>query len=345
VALVCGVAGAFGYSYFFGPTRSDDKKSSDKGQDSGKGQEPGNGSAPGKGPATSQSAPSKAELRQAQEAWTTAVKELREARASERAARRAEEDSKAIVDFLKKTLLSAGRSGDGALAEAFWSGGQGKDMTLRKALDGAERQVADAFADRPLAEASVREMLGLGYLNVGDAAQAVKQYERALALREAIQGSNQPDSAACRNQLAVAYRLAGRSDEAARLFDRNPSSPAQASAMAVRGSILLLEKKPDQAERELRESLKICERVQPDDWTTFDTQSSLGEALLDQHKYADAEPLLLSGYRGLKQREDAIPSQEKPRLSKALERLVRLYDSWGKEDEAKKWRKELAAAR
>ena len=98
-----------------------------------------------------------------------------------------------------------------SLAEAFWAGGQGKDVTLRKAVDTAEPQVAAAFADRPLAEASIRELLGMAYLNVGEAARAVKQYERALALREAMHGVNHPDTADCRNKLAVAYRLAGQS--------------------------------------------------------------------------------------------------------------------------------------
>ena len=94
------------------------------------------------------------------------------------------------------------------------------------------------------------------------------------------------------------------------------------------------EKKPAEAELKLRECLTIRQKIQPDDWTTFDTKSMLGEALLDQKKFADAEPLLLSGYEGMKQREDTIPSQEKPRLTKALERLVKLYEAWGKKDEA-----------
>ena len=61
----------------------------------------------------------------------------------------------------------------------------------------------------------------------------------------------------------------------------------------------------------------------------------LGEALLDQKKYADAEPLLLSGYEGMKEREATIPSQDKPRLTKALERLVQALRSLG-QDEAKR---------
>src|SRR6202011_4287306 len=40
-------------------------------------------------------------------------------------------------------------------------------------------------------------------------------------------------------------------------------------------------------------------------------------------------PLLLAGYEGMKAREKTIP-KESPRLTEALERLVQLYDAWGK---------------
>lgn len=129
--------------------------------------------------------------------------------------------------------------------------------------------------------------------------------------------------------------------EAARLFGRNPNSSTRASALAVRGSMLLVQKKPAAAELKLRESLTLRENIQPDAWTTFETKSLLGEALLEQKKYAEAEPLLLSGYQGMKKHEDKIPAREKVRLTKALQRLVRLYEAWGKPEEAARWRKEL----
>ena len=112
--------------------------------------------------------------------WKTALKELHEVQASEAAARRSEKETKAILDFMKRTLLSAGHPGDVSLADAFWAAGQGKDVTLHKAVDVAESKVNETFADRPTAEAAVREMLGLAYLSVGDPTRAVKQYERAL---------------------------------------------------------------------------------------------------------------------------------------------------------------------
>jgi hypothetical protein len=67
----------------------------------------------------------------------------------------------------------------------------------------------------------------------------------------------------------------------------------------------------------------------------------LGGSLLGQQKYADAEPLLLRGYDGMKKREGKIPPQGKLRPTEALERLVQLYDAQGKPDEVAKWRKEL----
>ncbi len=95
----------------------------------------------------------------------------------------------------------------------------------------------------------------------------------------------------------------------------------------------------------LREGLAVREKTQPDAWQTFNTKSLLGGALLGQKKYADAEPLLLAGYEGMKQREKTIPEQGKVRIPEAIERLVQLYEATGKKDDAAKWRKELAAAK
>ena len=233
--------------------------------------------------------------------------------AVEMEARHAAEDNKAVLEFLQNHLLTAGRPGGGSLEAAFWAEGQGKDVTLRSALDSAAARVAASFADRPLAEATVRELLGSAYLQLSQAVLAVKQYELAFALREGVEGIDHPDTAVCRNQLSVAYRLAGRTEEAAQLFDESPS----AVTLAVRGALLLLQHKPAEAELKLRECLAIRQRTMPDDWTTALTKSLLGQALLDQKKFADAEPLLLAAYDGLKKRKEAIPPQERSRISES----------------------------
>jgi hypothetical protein len=77
-------------------------------------------------------------------------------------------------------------------------------------------------------------------------------------------------------------------------------------------------------------------------WTTFNAQSMLGDALNGQKKYAEAEPLLVSGHAGLKQREAKIPTQGKVRLTEAVQRLIDLYTAWDKPNEAAKWQTALA---
>ena len=325
--LVCGVAGAWAYSHFFGSSHTKDAKSLKKEEEAEK-------------QAEARKKESDSRAREAESAWLAAVKELHQAQAAERSARQSEAETKAILDFFQSSLLSAGRTGESTLEEAFSTLGQGKEITHHEALDLTEKRAAAAFTDRPLAEATVREALGRAYMNLGDAKHAVPQYERALALREGLEGPSHADTSGCRNELAVAYRLAGRTTEAARLFAHNPSSPTHASALAVRGATLLLEGNPAEAELKLRESLAVRQKTDPEHWATFDTKSLLGQALADEGKYAEAEPLLLSGYEGLAKHRETIPSHDKPRIAKARERLVQLYEAWGKQDEAARWRKE-----
>jgi hypothetical protein len=84
----------------------------------------------------------------------------------------------------------------------------------------------------------------------------------------------------------------------------------------------------------LRQCLAIREKTEHDNWSTFNTRSQLGGALLGQGKYAEAEPLILSGYERLKSREATNLPQGKRRLPEAAERLVKLYQTWGKPEKA-----------
>src|SRR5688572_22931704 len=64
--------------------------------------------------------------------------------------------------------------------------------------------------------------------------------------------------------------------------------------------------------------------------------------------HADAEPLLLENYTGLRRAASRakVPSQEQQALIRdSVARLVQLYEGWGKPDEAAKWRNESQALR
>jgi lipopolysaccharide biosynthesis regulator YciM len=62
----------------------------------------------------------------------------------------------------------------------------------------------------------------------------------------------------------------------------------------------------------------------------------LGGILVAQKKYPEAEPLLTSGYEGLKQRQERIPPTNKACLKDALQRLTDCYQAMGRKDEAAK---------
>jgi eukaryotic-like serine/threonine-protein kinase len=59
----------------------------------------------------------------------------------------------------------------------------------------------------------------------------------------------------------------------------------------------------------------------------------LGGALLGLTRSAEAEPLLLQGYEGMKQREKSIAPNAKIRILESLDRLIELYAVSNKPDE------------
>jgi Tfp pilus assembly protein PilF len=97
-----------------------------------------------------------------------------------------------------------------------------------------------------------------------------------------------------------------------------------------------------EAEALLREATTGTGNQNAQLWDTFDRQSLLGASLLGQGKYAEAEPLLIAGYEGLKKLSPAISADAN--LPEAGQRLVRLYSAWGKPEKAGEWRLDLAPA-
>jgi hypothetical protein len=90
--------------------------------------------------------------------------------------------------------------------------------------------------------------------------------------------------------------------------------------------------------------LAILAKDSPDEWEMFEAKSMLGAALMGLKMYADAEPLLLAGYEGMKKRESKqLPEDRDLRLREALTWLIQFYVTSGRPDDAAKWRKELEA--
>jgi predicted Zn-dependent protease len=184
--------------------------------------------------------------------------------------------------------------------------------------------------------------LGVNYKDAGRLQEAIPLLEEANRAAKKY-----PELGIFGNALFDAYVTAGKTAEAAKLIDdartRLPKdSPELAGQLSMSALSLLEAKAFTEAEPLLRECLTIREKTQPDVWSTFNAQSMLGGALLGQKKFADAEPLLLKGYEGMKQREKLIPAQADTRLPEALDRLIELYTATNKPDEAKRWQAERA---
>ncbi|GMU81956.1 MAG: hypothetical protein AMXMBFR47_18270 [Planctomycetota bacterium] len=145
-------------------------------------------------------------------------------------------------------------------------------------------------------------------------------------------------------------------------------SKAFASALASLGLSLLAQDKYAEVEPLLRECLEIRQKAlrpdSPDYWFLANTRSMLGGALVGQGaaliesnapaaiaKFIEAEPLLVEAGEWLTQNSDRIPEEFRAkRIRQALERIVRLYESWhatdpdkGHDGKAAEWRAKMQA--
>jgi eukaryotic-like serine/threonine-protein kinase len=230
------------------------------------------------------------------------------------------------------------------LAAAYWSAKR-LDKSIPLFEDALKRREAKIGRQHPDTLMTVAN-LGVNYKGAGRLAEAIPLLEEAHRASGRV-----PILRFVGAVLLDAYAKAGRSAEAVKLVHNilddarktaPKDSPQLAGSLAQHGTILLELKAYAVAEPLLRECLAICEKTEPDVWTTFNSRSQLGGALLGQKKYGEAEPLIVSGYEGMKAREPKIPPAGQPRFAEASERVVKLYEAWSRPDKVALWRARLA---
>ena len=126
--------------------------------------------------------------------------------------------------------------------------------------------------------------------------------------------------------------------EAIAIFRKSmaPDDRVFVTAEGVQAALLLANGKSTDAERLATHVVELRSKPGAVDspWRLGAIKSVLGGALAAHERFTEAEPLLVEGFRIV----DADTNALKRRRSDALERVIRLYESWGKADEAAKWR-------
>jgi tetratricopeptide (TPR) repeat protein len=116
----------------------------------------------------------------------------------------------------------------------------------------------------------------------------------------------------------------------------------------------LHDQKYPEAEASLREActgLANPKNGFSDNQLRYACESELGAGLVGQKNYAEAEPLLLNGYKGLvrtqRVRELMYAARIQPRMTavEAAAWLARMYEEWGKPQQAAEWRQRAETTR
>jgi tetratricopeptide (TPR) repeat protein len=172
------------------------------------------------------------------------------------------------------------------------------DLTVREALDRAERAVQSRFDGEPLIEAAIRLTIGNAYHALGEYAAARPHLERSRAL--------------CLRELGPAHH-------------------ETLAATGALGRLYLAQGKLHQAERLFVESLECCRirlgEVHPE---TLVAMSNLAELEKARGRTAEAERLLKEAIEGYRRTR----IQDTPRATAVLNHLAVLYRSQGRLAEA-----------
>jgi tetratricopeptide (TPR) repeat protein len=211
---------------------------------------------------------------------------------------------------------------------------------LRKALDLYRGLWGEEDADSLNAE----EQLGICLGNQGKLDEAEQLRRHTLEAQSRVLGRQHPETLQTLLDLSSTLQLQGKPAEAVpllreRLQLQRESLPAGhkdfGGTLCWLGCALAETGQAKEGEALLGEGLTIQLKSQPKGrWGPHYAESMLGGCLTLQGRYAEAEPLLLAGYESLRGGRGVPPTCRR----QALERIVTLYETWGKPEKAARWR-------
>jgi len=195
------------------------------------------------------------------------------------------------------------------------------------------------------ADGGTLETLALAFRMTGDLDQAIETQRKAVALARAGGAYNRPELESklmeylLENGDFVAAASVSWEDLATQIGESIITEAAPRTSDVLRSEALMREGRFEEAADVLRGSLVTRQKTLPEGhWLIADTMIRLGSAVAGQGRFAEAESLLLEGC-ALMQQDRRVAADRK---REAIERVIQLYQSWGKPDQAAEWRGRLA---
>ncbi|MBZ5601218.1 MAG: serine/threonine-protein kinase [Acidobacteriia bacterium] len=179
------------------------------------------------------------------------------------------------------------------------------------------------------------------YLQAGKDAEAEKVLAKLVEIAPRALGDQNVITLWSITNLADLYRSQGKYAQAEPLWSRllaarQSGRPPNTAALANLSYVRIMLEKYAGAEAAIREGLASDEQAAPDSWQVFRDRVLLGASLAGQLQYAEAEPLLRTGYEGLLRREGAIPKGGGFYADAARDWLIRLDREWSSRARAAK---------
>jgi len=236
--------------------------------------------------------------------------------------------ARAVNEFLNDDLLTA------AQPEA-----EGRDVTVREAIDRALETVDERFGDRPVIRAAVLSTIGQTLWRLGDLDDAETILRDALPIQAAELGPDHPDTLSTVTRLASALRAQGELDEALPLFERvyerriETVGPLHTDTLSSQQNVAGIYRevgRTDEALELIRDCYEKRLELDPDSPATFIARSSLAGILRELGRHD--ESLALNEFNLAEQRR--IFGDLHPGTLNAMNSLAVLYRRLDRVDEA-----------
>lgn len=209
-----------------------------------------------------------------------------------------------------------------------------------KALDYFKEAIKIAYEirDTILAEGDFMQNLAKSQFAAGEYLNSIKSWEVLLKSDIKSLGEKHPYVAEDIANIAKINSVMGNISKAEQLYRESINSSPSADAMLGLGSILAGKGETEAADTLLRKGLEILIKKRPEGHSEIAyAKELLGDNLIAQKKYAEAEKYLLESYTSLNNR---FGSEDQNTIG-VVKKLIKLYNEQGKFDKVHEMKAKL----